>query len=99
MNIMKKILLSVLIIALILVPLVFYALAGSVGAFFTKVSRTDDAADGAYIDTEWIIGKSAEEIEERFGNSEFIYAGVHEYYVYYYITYENGVATGVSKRP
>jgi hypothetical protein len=96
---MKKILLSVLIIALILVPLVFYALAGSVWALFTKVSRTDAASNGAYIDTEWIIGKSAEEIEERFGNSEFILAGVDEYYTYcYYITYENGVATGVSIR-
>ena len=96
---MKKPISIALIASVIVFHLVPFVLLGSIFVFMEKVERTDKAVDGAFVDTEWIIGKTAEEIEERFGVSDQIFTGVNEYYVYYQIEYEDGVAVSVSLKP
>ena len=96
---MKKPHHAIFIITFVFFHLIPIALFGSVYVFSEKAERTQKAIDGAYVDTDWIIGKTADEIEARYGASDQIYTGTGEYYTFYVISYENGVAVNVSLRP
>ena len=76
-------------------------LVGSIYVFFHTIDETNRAAEGSYVDTDWIIGKTQAEVEERFGNAERIFLGVDsgDFCNYYIVEYNNGYASKVTHTP